>query len=225
MPMRDDRDALPGVWAIMRPVRGQIRLAMLLAGLASAASLGALCALAWLAHELVAVPGQWPWPPLLLAVALTVSSYTLRLTAFNQSHYAAFRLEKGLRADLAGHLARLPLGYAQQTGSGALAKVMMEDVKALHVFVADSTPLYAQGFVSPILTFALLWLLDWRLALAATAVLAAGMAAASLSMRGRSEMTRRYNAASEEVGKAVVEYVQAMPVVRAFDSGASTFQR
>jgi ATP-binding cassette subfamily B protein len=38
-------------------------------------------------------------------------------------------------------------------------------------------------------------------------------------------MTRRYNAASEEVGKAVVEYVQAMPVVRAFDSGASTFQR
>jgi ATP-binding cassette subfamily B protein len=221
----NESGAVPGVWDIMRPVRGQIRLAMLLAALASAATLGALCALAWAMHTLLTFPGQCPWLPLVLAVALTVLAHVLRLAGANQSHYAAFRLETRLRTDLAGHLARLPLGYVQQTGSGALTKVMMDDVKALHIFVADSTPLYARAYVSPVLTFALLCLLDWRLALAATAVLAAGMAVVSLSMRGGGEMTQRYNAASENVSKAVVEYVQAMPVVRTFDTGTSTFLR
>ena len=221
--MRNDRT--PGIWSIMRPVQGQIRFAMLLASLAAAAALWALCSLAAAVHELLAEPEQWPWQPLLLAAALTVLAYVLRLAGFNQSHYAAFRLETRLRTDLSRHLARLPPGYVQQTGSGTLAKVMMDDVKALHVFVADSTPLYARACVSPVLTFVLLWVLDWRLALAATAVLAAGMAVMSLAMRGNGEMMRRYSAAGENVSKAVVEYVQAMPIVRAFDTGASTFQR
>ncbi len=213
------------VWRIMRPVQGQIRLAMVLAGLAAACALGALAVLAWAVHALLAEPSQWPWLPLGLAVLLTMLAFVLRLSAFNQSHYAAFRLETRLRTDLARHLARVPLGFVQQTGSGALTKVMMDDVKALHVFVADSTPLYARAYVSPVLTFVLLWWLDWRLALAATAVLAVGMAVVSLAMRGSGEMMQRYHAAGEQVSKVVVEYVQAMPVVRTFDTGTTTFQR
>ncbi|ENO90464.1 multidrug ABC transporter ATPase/permease [Thauera linaloolentis 47Lol = DSM 12138] len=171
------------------------------------------------------VAGQWPWPALLLAAALTVLAYVLRLTAFNQSHFAAFKLETRLRSALSEHLARVPLGYVQQAGSGALTKVMMDDVKALHVFVADSTPLYARAYVSPVLTFALLFWLDWRLALAATAVLAVGMAVVSPATRGSSAMMQQYNAAGENVSRAVVEYVQAMPVVRTFDIGTMTFGR
>ncbi|MFC0708274.1 ABC transporter ATP-binding protein [Azorhizophilus paspali] len=225
MPDKQRAGSGASVWTIMRPVQGQIRFAMVLAGLAAACALGALSVLAWTVHALLAEPGQWPWLPLGLVVVLTVLAFVLRLSAFNQSHYAAFRLETLLRTDLARHLARVPLGFVQQTGSGALTKVVMDDVKALHVFVADSTPLYARAYVSPVLTFVLLWWLDWRLALAATAVLAVGMAVVSLAMRGSGEMMQRYHAAGEHVSKAVVEYVQAMPVVRTFDIGTTTFQR
>ncbi|WP_283589716.1 ABC transporter ATP-binding protein [Oceanospirillum linum] len=171
------------------------------------------------------MPDQWPWLPMLLAVVLTVLAYVLRLTSFNQSHYAAFRLETKLRTQLSEHLARLPLGYVQQSGAGALAKVLMEDVKALHVFVADSTPLYARAYVSPVLTFILLWWLDWHLALVATAILVLGVAVVSLAMRNSGEMMHQYNRAGENVSRAVVEYVQAMPVVRTFDTGTATFGR
>ena len=214
-----------GGWAIMRPVQGPIRFAMILAGLSSVCTLGVLALLAWSVAALLTEPDRWPWLPFGLAATLTVLAFVLRLSAFNKSHYAAFSLENRLRTDLARHLARVPLGYVQQTGSGALAKVMMDDVKALHVFVADSTPLYARAYVSPVFTFILLWWLDWRLALAATAVLAIGMAAVSLAMRGSGEMMQRYHVAGENVSKAIVEYVQAMPVVRTFDTGATTFQR
>lgn len=50
--------AVPGVWSIMRPVQGQIRLAMTLAGLAAACALGALCALAWGVHALLTAPAS-----------------------------------------------------------------------------------------------------------------------------------------------------------------------
>src|SRR5690606_35378859 len=79
--------------------------------------------------------------------------------------------------------------------------------------------------VAPVLTFALLWVLDWRLALTTAVVLAVGIGLASLAMRTNADMTQRYHLASENVSKAVVEYVQAMPVVRTFDTGTSTFRR
>ncbi|MFV0600616.1 MAG: ABC transporter ATP-binding protein [Brachymonas sp.] len=209
----------------MRPVQGQIRWAMLIASLGAVAALASLGALAWAVHELVRQPQQWPWPALLAAAVLTALAYFLRLSGFNQSHFAAFRLETILRTRLSEHLARVPLGYVQQQGSGALTKVMHDDVKSLHVFVADSTPLYARAYVAPVITFVALWWLDWRLALAATGVLVLGLLVLSLAMRGSGEMIKLYNQGQEDVSTAVVEYVQAMPVVRTFDTGTSTFGR
>ncbi|WCM94115.1 ABC transporter ATP-binding protein/permease [Acidovorax sp. NCPPB 2350] len=209
----------------MRPVRGQIRWAMGLAGMGALLNLGALLALAQAAGRLAASPGAWPAAPLAAAAACLAGAYLMRLAGFDQSHCAAFRLEALLRRQLAEHLARVPLGEVQRWGSGALSKVLQDDVKALHVFVADSTPLYARAVVMPACAgLALLWL-DGRLALAAAALLAVGFGVLGLAMRGASDMGRRYNEARERVSAAVIEFVQAMPVVRSFDTGQSTFGR
>nr|WP_311465039.1 ABC transporter ATP-binding protein [uncultured Ottowia sp.] len=211
----------------MDPVRGRIRFAMGLACASAALSVLSLALLAQVLHALLAAPGQWPWPPMLALLGSTVAAYVLRQTAFNQSHYAAFRLEVLLRSQLAAHVARLPLGRVQALGAGPLAKVMFDDVKALHVFVADSTPLYARAYAAPLITLAALLWLDWRLALAALAVPALGFAVMGLLMRKSSElnMNERYNAAREQVAASIVEFVQAMPVVRTFDSGSASFGR
>ena len=211
----------------MDPVRGRIRFAMGLACASAALSVLSLALLAQVLHALLAAPGQWPWPPMLALLGSTVTAYVLRQAAFNQSHYAAFRLEVLLRSQLAAHVARLPLGRVQALGAGPLAKVMFDDVKALHVFVADSTPLYARAYAAPLITLAALLWLDWRLALAALAVPALGFAVMGLLMRKSSElnMNERYNAAREQVAASIVEFVQAMPVVRTFDSGSASFGR
>jgi ATP-binding cassette, subfamily B, bacterial IrtA/YbtP len=212
-------------WAIMTPVRGQIRLAMALAVGSAVAGLAAMGFLALTVEALLASPGDWPWPVLAGVLICTVAAYLLRITSFDQSHFAAFRLETILRKGLAGHLARISMGHVQAFGAGALAKVMQDDVKALHVFVADSTPLYARAYGAPVVTFcALLWL-DWRLALAASAVLVFGFGVLALAMRNSQAMIRLYNEARERVSAAVIEFVQAMPVVRTFDSGQATFGR
>ncbi|GLW37089.1 ABC transporter ATP-binding protein [Pectobacterium carotovorum subsp. carotovorum] len=212
-------------WRIMHPVRGQIRLAMGLSGLSVLAGIAFLLFLAWSIQLLIVQPASWPLLTMSGAVLCLCASYLLRLLAFNQSHYAAFRLENQIRSALAEQLARIPLGEVQRLGTGSLAKILQDDVKALHLFVADSTPLYARAVVAPLCTGALLFWLDWRFALAALLVLVIGALVLMLAMRNASEMNQRYNQAREDVSTAVIEFVQAMPVVRTFDTGASTFGR
>ena len=228
------RDSLSGVqpsrrdrspWRIMDPVRGGIRFAMALAIGGSALSVLSLALVAFTLHALLTTPHTWPWALMTGLLASTVGAFLLRQVAFRHSHYAAFRLEAILRTRLADHIAHLPLGRVQTLGAGQIAKVIHDDVKALHVFVADSTPMVAQAYASPLLaTLVLLWL-DWPLALAALAVPVTGFAILGVIVRNSRETSERYNNAREQVAAAVVEFVQAMPVVRTFDTGSTSFGR
>ena len=228
------RDSLSGVqpsrrdrspWRIMDPVRGGIRFAMALAIGGSALSVLSLALVAFTLHALLTTPHTWPWALMTGLLASTVGAFLLRQVAFRHSHYAAFRLEAILRTRLADHIAHLPLGRVQTLGAGQIAKVIHDDVKALHVFVADSTPMVARAYASPLLaTLVLLWL-DWPLALAALAVPVTGFAILGVIVRNSRETSERYNNAREQVAAAVVEFVQAMPVVRTFDTGSTSFGR
>jgi len=222
-------------WAIMAPVRGQIRWALALSCLSALCTLAALLALAASVRALtepaltepalLEPPAAFPVLYMGLALAATIAAYVLRRLSFDQSHYAGFKLETILRTQLTQHIAQLSLGSAQRVGAGGLAKVVFDDVKALHVFVADSTPLYARAYFLPVATFILLLWLDWRLALAALAVLLAGVGMLTGIMKNRADIMRRYNEEREKVSSAIVEFVQAMPVVRTFDTGQTTFGR
>jgi len=217
-------------WRIMAPVRGQNRLAMWLACGSCLCTLAALLALAAAVDALSAAVSTHtsvfsPWWAMAAALVATVAAFVLRRVSFDQSHYAAFKLEAILRTQLTDAIGQWSMGRVQSAGAGALAKVVFDDVKALHVFVADSTPLYARAYFLPVATLAVLLWLDWRLALTAVAVLAAGVSMLAGILRNRADIMRRYHQARERVSSAIIEYVQAMPVVRNFDTGQTTFGR
>ena len=213
----------PSPWRIIDPVRPQIRRAMAIATAAAVLSTAALLVMAQILKDLLAGRADW-WLAALLLV-LTLAAFALRGYAFRVSHLAAFRLETLLRSQLAERLAQVSLGFLHDRGAAALTKVMQDDVRGLHVFVADSTPLYARAYAAPLIAFVVLLVVDWRLALVAAGVLAVGMVIFGLVMRNAGESTAAYNAAREQVNVAVVEFVQAMPVVRTFDGGETSFGR
>lgn len=108
------------VWAIMAPVKGRIRLGMAFGALSGLATLARMICLAMVVLALRERPGAWLWGWMLGALAGTVTGYLARLGDFNQSHYAAFSLERILRCNLA----EVPLGCVQTQGAGALTKVI-----------------------------------------------------------------------------------------------------
>ena len=89
--------------------------------------------------------------------------------------------------------------------------------------MADSTPLYARAIIMPLATIVILFWLDWRLAIATLGVLAFGSVVLVLARQRSEDMAQRYHKAREQVSAAVIEFVQAMPVVRTFDSGSTSF--
>jgi ATP-binding cassette subfamily B protein len=212
-------------WKIIQPVRGTINQAMALAVMSVIAGLIPLALIPQIARVLTTSQNALAWQWLGVAIALTFLSLFCKILAFRVSHLGAFRLEEILRQQLATHLGQLPLGYVMSTGSGAVKKVIQDDVKALHAFVADSTPLMARAYTLPILTlFILLWT-DWRMTLATITLAPLAMVLMQLAMKDYAQRRRDYDEANEQINNAVIEFVQGMQVIRTFDDGTTSFVR
>ena len=211
----------------MAPIKGSIALAIALSALSAITSLGSLLAVPPIAAELLSDSPEpiviWRW--IFLAVALVILAFTSRSLAFYVSHMGAFRLEVILRTALTEHLARVPLGYVITKGSGAIKKLVQDDVKSLHAFVADSTPLMGQAYTIPVLALVALFAADWRLGFITLAVVPVGMIFIQLALRDYAEQREAYDRANERINGVIIEFVQGMQVVRTFDDGSSSFAR
>ena len=123
-----------GLWDIIKPVKGQIYIAMFLSVLNVIASLASLLVIPFIARELFAdvINSQYIWQLIGLSGITVIIAFVSRTWAFRVSHMAAFELEEILRTQISQHLARLPLGYVITLGSGAIKKIVQDDVKELH---------------------------------------------------------------------------------------------
>ncbi|MCG8549994.1 MAG: ABC transporter ATP-binding protein/permease [Desulfobacterales bacterium] len=221
-----------GLWAIMAPVMSWIYPAMATAAIGAVASIVSIYFMAGALNAVVtgnpaAVFGLSVHlgPLLALIAVLVIINFLCRKGAFVISHLGAFRLEQILRTRLSDHLAKLPLGFITSTGSGTLKKVLVDDVNMLHAFVADSTPFIGKSLAGPVISLVMMFLIDWRLALVSIAVLLLGGVFMRLAMRDNEVLRKKYDESQEMINSAVIEFVQAMPVVRTFDAGTSSFKR
>lgn len=111
---------------------------------------------------------------LLLLAFVVIISFLTRYYSFVISHLGAFKLEEILRTNITAHLAKIPLGYVITTGTGALKKVLLDDVKNLHAFVADSIPMIGKSITTPIASLFALLIINYVFALVALSVLLVG---------------------------------------------------
>lgn len=221
------------LWKIMKPVNGYIYSAMVLGALGSITTMLTLLMLSLVVAVLIEEGAvlrffgvSWSITTTLTFTGVVgVFAFIITMLGFMVSHLGAFRLEHNLRTRMSAKLAELPLGFIITSGTGALKKVMLDDVMGLHTFVADSTPTIGRVYVAPLATAVLLFIIDWRLALVALGVLILGMIVMSFAYRDSGRMMNEYEQSQAQVNVAVIEFIQAMPVVRTFDDGASSFKR
>ncbi len=221
-----------GLWAIISPVKFEMRVAMVMSGIGALSLLASLTLLAFtlshllLGSKLTIFDIELDLFDTILILALfIIVAFLSKFGSFAISHLGAFRLEQILRTELSQHLANVPLGYIISSGTGNLKKVIQTDVKTLHAFVADSIPMIAKSIVAPIATLIILLITDYRLALASLIVLILGFLAMSFAMKDSKELRLKYDKSQADINKSVIEFAQAMPVVRTFDDGSSSFKR
>ena len=134
-------------------IAGQRKGLLILAGLLSAGS--AVCMLVpyWAVYEILkellsngsnlsALDGtdmmRWGW----IAFGGLVGGLILLYAALMSSHVAAFRILYGLRVRLSEHIGKLPLGYLNNTSTGAIKKTMDQNIEKIEGFIGP----YHSGF-------------------------------------------------------------------------------
>ena len=126
------------------------------------------------------------------------------------------RILADLRTDLFDHLQRLSLGFYERNRAGVIISRLTNDVEAIDQLVTDGVTSLVQNTLTLIGTAVLLFVLDWRLALATLAVIPL-MSIATVIFRVRS--ARAYSAVRERLGlvtATLAEDIAGMRVVQAF---------
>ena len=126
------------------------------------------------------------------------------------------RILADLRNSLFRHLQRLSLGFYERTRAGVIISRLTNDVEAIDQLVTDGVTSLVQNSLTLIGTAILLFVLDWRLALATLSVIPL-MSIGTVIFRVRS--TRAYRAVRERLGlvtATLAEDIAGMRVVQAF---------
>ena len=129
-----------------------------------------------------------------------------------------------MRRHLGEHLRRIPLQILYRQRSGELNALLAGTIDETYNHTLIVSNMLIAAVFTPLATALLTLIWDWRLGL----ILLISIARALLKNAPiiiLDEPTAAYNAAREQVNIAVVEFVQAMPVVRTFDGGETSFGR
>jgi ABC-type multidrug transport system fused ATPase/permease subunit len=180
-------------------------------------------ALEVLAQPLATVDAGWLWTLAAIALAaVLIKAVTLNL-ALHTSHIAAYRILYDLRVTLAEQLGHLPPGYFTERSTGQIKKVLHEDVEQLEEGLAHMIPDLIGGLTAPLLTAMLLFVVDWRLALATVALLPIAVAMYGW-VAARSGMAQ-YNAINGRINSAIIQYINGMKVLKTFLRADASFAK
>lgn len=214
----------PRLPRILRPFRASFTLVVLLQAIAGLAALVPLLAVAELGRIILA-PGAVDPKSAWLVVAVGGLGLAVRLITAAASaaigHLLDTKVQLELRRALAEKLGQTPLGWLAARRTGELAKVVGEDVAAIHTFIAHTPGALVTAIVVPVVSLAYLVTIDWQLTL--ITLIPVGMALSLLPLLmtpTRQREQDEFDTGMARVASSAVEFVQGISVVKTFGGGA-----
>ncbi|MFE9113089.1 ABC transporter ATP-binding protein [Streptomyces collinus] len=210
----------PGVARLLRPYTGGFAVVIVLQVIGAVAGLAPLLAVVELGRTLLA-PAPADEGHVRDVVIAGAAGLLVRLlfTAASSGvgHLLDTRVQLSLRRQLAARLGRVPIGRLARRRSGELAKLVGEDVSAVHPLIAHTPGQLVSAFVVPLVSLGYLLTVDWRLTLITLIPVLLAVALVPLMMTpARLREQNEFDAALGRISASVVEFVQGIAVVKAF---------
>ncbi|MBR3018662.1 MAG: ABC transporter ATP-binding protein, partial [Clostridia bacterium] len=161
-----------------------------------------------------------------MAVMFAVLAWLVYVSALVCSHGSAFRTAANMKKTLMRHIARLPIGFADEMGSGKVRRTVTEVTGSTETLLAHNLPDMAGAITMPLCMLVMLFLYDWRYGVACLIPVALSFAV-MMRMAGPAmqEDMRQYQNALERMSNEAVEYVRGVPVVKTFGQTVFSFHR
>ncbi|MEV6910372.1 ABC transporter ATP-binding protein [Amycolatopsis sp. NPDC051071] len=219
----------PTLPRLLRPYAGSFAAVVVLQVIGALSGLAPLLAVVEVGRTLLA-PGPVDDGRVWTAVVVGASGMFVRLllTAASSGigHLLDGRVQLAFRRLLAERLGQVPIGWFSRRRTGELAKVVGEDVGAVHPFIAHTPGELVSAFVVPLVSLGYLFTIDWRLTLITLIPVVLAVALVPLMMTpSRLREQAEFDQGMAEISTSVVEFVQGIAVVKAFGGAGRAHRR
>lgn len=166
---------------------------------------------------------RWGW----IAFGGLVGGLVLLYAALMSSHVAAFRILYRLRVRLSEHIGKLPLGYLNNTSTGAIKKTMDQNIEKIEGFIAHTIPDLVNVVATVTVMLVIFFSLDVWLTVVCLAVVVISLFLQFSNFMGKRarEFMSIYYDAQEKMSASSVQYVRGMPVVKIFGQSVRSFRQ
>lgn len=166
----------------------------------------------------------WTWA--IFAIVSALASQFLYSIGLGLTHIAEAELRHILRKDLVKSLGRIPLGRVDQTSSGSIRKMVVDDTASIHTIVAHLAGDATFAGVSLIVGFAYLLWVDWALSLVLIVLWALVLAVTgAIANAHAKEIMNKFSAAQTRLSAAAVEMVEGIKEIKNFQAADSARTR
>ena len=122
-------------------------------------------------------------------------------------------------------MSKISMGTIQSKSSGEFKQLVIDDAERLEGPLAHAIPEMTASILVPIFVIIYLLTIDWRMALAALVSAILGNLIYYSMMFGRGEVMKEYMMSNAGMNATIVEYVNGMEVVKAFNQTTSSMGR
>lgn len=158
-----------------------------------------------------------------------VGGYLIRAICFGIStilaHISAYTILEGTRLKIANRLMRAPLGEVMGRRIGYLKNIIMDKVEDLEPPLAHMIPELTSNLLLPVAIFIWMLAIDWRLGLAVLIAPVLSMIPMFFLMRNYNSQYAAYMEANNHVNNVIIEYVEGIEVVKAFNQSTSSYEK
>lgn len=158
-----------------------------------------------------------------------VAGYLVRVVCFGVStilaHISAYTILEGLRLKIADRLMRAPLGEVMGRRIGYLKNIIMDKVDDIEPPLAHMIPELTSNLLLPLAIFVWMLVIDWRLGLSVLIAPILSMIPMAFLMRNYNSQYAAYMEANNHVNSVIIEYVEGIEVVKAFNQSTSSYEK
>lgn len=158
-----------------------------------------------------------------------VAGYLVRVVCFGVStilaHISAYTILEGLRLKIADRLMRAPLGEVMGRRIGYLKNIIMDKVDDIEPPLAHMIPELTSNLLLPLAIFAWMLVIDWRLGFSVLIAPILSMIPMAFLMKNYNSQYAAYMEANNHVNSVIIEYVEGIEVVKAFNQSTSSYEK
>lgn len=166
---------------------------------------------------------------ILFWVSVCLAGHIVKLVFYAIStmlaHFSAYGILENMRLRIAGSLMKAPLGTVLNQTVGKLKSVIVDRVETIELPLAHLIPEGISNLLLPIGVFVYLIMIDWRMALAAMVTVPVAAVAYAIMMRTFNKQYADYMESSNYVNSVIVEYVEGIEVIKAFNQSATSYEK